>query len=105
MFVSASRLRSQDRCLKPLGHLSASKPLAGFTQGILPFALRAIGLADVRSGILPSQSRPVLKPLGHLSASKPLAGFTQGILPFALRAIGCADVRSGILSSQSRPVP
>ena len=32
---------------------------AGFTQGILPFALRASGCAAVGSGILPSRSRPV----------------------------------------------
>jgi len=32
---------------------------AGLTPGVPPFALRAIGYADVRSGILPPQSRPV----------------------------------------------
>src|SRR5690606_40175112 len=67
MFAPASCLRSQDQCLKPLGHLSVvtsrarfAHHHAGFTRDVPPLALRAIDLAvDVRSGILPPQSRPV----------------------------------------------
>jgi hypothetical protein len=75
------------------------------TQDILSFALRAIGYADVRSGILPPQSSPVhsttLPSLHIINRTMP---DSPHFLWLALRAIGCADVRSGILPPQSSPV-